>query len=129
MSYLLFAAVKPEVEGEYVCETCNVLLEAIDAEAAYKAAELWAKDNETENIRFVGIEGLNYIQDDRPGHGDEVAGSFFDERNIWLRVPEFIPDKNKLSAIRFEGSDANRPIEELMDSQMKKRLKRVLDSE
>ena len=80
-------------------------------------------------MRFVGVEELSYIQDDRPGHGDEIVGSFFDEQNIWLRVSEFIPDKNKLNAIRFEGSNLNKSIEELVDSQMKKRLKRVFDAE
>lgn len=129
MSYLLFAAIYPESEGEYVCETCNVLLEATNAEKAYKAAELWAKNRESENMRFVGVEELSYIQDDRPGHGDEIAGSFFDEQDIWSRVSEFIPDKNKLNAIRFEGSDANTPIEELIDNQMKNRLKRAFDYE
>ena len=107
MSYLLFAAIQPESGGEYVCETCNVLLEATNAEEAFKAAELWAKDNETENMRFVGIEELSYVQSDRPGHGDEIAGSFFDELDIWLRVSEFIPNKNKLNAIKFEGSESN----------------------
>ena len=38
MSYLLFAATQPESGGEYVCETCNVLLEATNAEEAFKAA-------------------------------------------------------------------------------------------
>lgn len=129
MSYLLFAATKPEPEGEYVCETCNVLLEATTAEQAYKAAELWAKDHEHENMRFVGVEELIYIQDDRPGHGDEIAGSLFDEENIWSRVLEFIPKKDKLNAIKFESSDANKPIGELIDDQMEKRLKRIFDSE
>ena len=129
MSYLLFAAIEPESEGEYVCETCNVLLDAENAEEAYKAAELWAKNRESENMRFVGVEELSYIQDDRPGHGDEIAGSFFDEKDIWSKVSELIPDKDELNAIRFEGFDADKPIGELMDSQMKKRLKRVFDSE
>lgn len=128
ISYLLFAATKPETTGEYICETCNVLLEAETANQAYKAAELWAKDHESESMKFVGIEELNYIQDDRPGHGDEIAGSLCDEQNIWSRVSEFIPTKEKLNAIRLEGSDGNKPIEELMDDQMKKRVKRIFDS-
>ena len=128
VSYLLFAAIKPETTGEYVCETCNVLLEAKTAEEAYKAAELWAKDHESENMTFIGIEELSYIQDDRPRHGDEIAGSFFDEQNIWSRVSKFIPKKDKLNAIRFEGSDANKTIGDLLDDQMTKRLKRVFDS-
>ena len=127
-SYLLFAATKSEPTGEYVCETCNVLLEAKTAEEAYKAAELWAKDHESESMKFVGIEELNYIQDDRPGHGDEVAGSFFDEQNIWSRISEFIPKKDKLNAIKFEGSNVNKPIRALIDDQTEKRLKRVFDS-
>jgi len=129
LSYLLFAAVQSESEREYVCETCNVLLEALNAEEAYQAAKLWAKEHETESMRFVGVEELNYVQDDRPGHGDEIAGSFFDEQDIWSKVSEIIPDKDKLKAIRLEGPDANKPIGDLMNSQMKKRLKRVLDSE
>ncbi|MEO0836382.1 MAG: hypothetical protein AAFY16_10435 [Cyanobacteria bacterium J06642_3] len=131
MSYLLFAATKPELEGEYVCETCNVLLEAKTAQEAYTAAKLWAKEKDCNNksMRFVGVEELIYIQDDRPGHGDEIAGSYFDEQNIWSRVSEFIPEKDKLNAVRFEGLDGNKSIGEIIDDQIEKRLKRVLDSE
>ena len=43
MSYLLFAAIQPEPDGEYVCETYNVLLEATNAAEAYEAAKKWAK--------------------------------------------------------------------------------------
>ena len=112
-----------------MCETCNVLLEAKNAEEAYQAAELWAKEHETKNMQFVGVEELNYVQDDRPGHGDEIAGSYFDEQDIWSKVAEIIPDKDKLKAIRLEGSDADKTVEELIDSQMKKRLKRAFNAE
>ena len=129
MSHLLFAAIKPEENGEYVCETCNVLLEASNAEEAYRAAELWSKEHESESMKFVGVEWLSSIQEERPGHGDEIAGSYYDEQDIWSRVSEFIPEKETISAFRWEGSDADTPIGELMDDDMKKRLKRVLDSE
>lgn len=125
ISYLLFASIQPESDGEYVCETCNVLLEAKNLKEAYQAAELWAKEHETKNMRFIGVEELNYVQDDRPGHGDEIAGSYFDEQDIWSKVVEMIPDKDKLQANRLEASDADKPVEELIDSQMKKRLKRA----
>ena len=44
MSYLLFAAIEPEENGEYVCETCNVLLEASNAEGAYSAENYGQKN-------------------------------------------------------------------------------------
>ena len=128
LNYLLFAATEPESKGEYVCETCNILLEAATAEDTYQAAELWGKEYESENLRFIGVEELNYIQEDQPGHGDEIAGSFFDEQDIWSRISKFVPPKNKLNAIRIEGSNANKPIGELIDDQMEKRLKRVFKS-
>ena len=129
MSYLLFAAIEPEENGEYVCETCNVLLEALNAEEAYRLAELWSKEHESESMKFVGVEWLSSIQEERPGHGDEVAGQYFDQENIWSRVSEFIPEKETMSAFKWEGSNADTPLEELMDDDMKKRLKRVFDSE
>ena len=43
--------------------------------------------------------------------------------------PNFIPAKKEISVIRTEGVDSDTPYEELMDDDMKKRLKRVFDSE
>ncbi len=64
MSYLLFAAREPGSDGTYICETCNVLLAAQDAEEAYQAAQKWARDYENSSMKFFGIEELNYSATD-----------------------------------------------------------------
>ena len=129
LGYLLFATIESDSEEEYVCETCNVLFEAVTAEEALQAAELWAKGYETETKKFVGIEEIRYIQDDRPKHGDEIAGSIFNEKDIWSRVLDFIPKKTELAAIRWEGEEANIPIENQLSEKEVNNLKKILDNE
>lgn len=121
----MFAETDTEDGINFSCETCNILLNAPNGEDALKAAQEWAMEYEAENAyRFVGVEELQWLSDERPGHGDELAGMSYQEADVWNRREELIPEKSNLSAIRLEYSDRDIPIRELLPDNKIKQLQK-----
>ncbi len=100
---LLFAT-EPKGDSPAVkCESCNVLFEAETALQAAAKAELWAERHIADSdFKFVGLENMTLLFADKPGDGTEIGGMFFEDRDVWERRSELIPDKSDIPVIRFE---------------------------
>jgi hypothetical protein len=127
--YLLFAK-PPKPENSTVkCESCQVLIKASDGHEAYKKSLDWAQKYVRESdFKFAGVEHLKNLYEEEITDGMEIGGSFFNEENFWERLDEFIPEKEKLSAILWE-TNAEVPLEELMTEEQKQNLMQVFEKE
>jgi hypothetical protein len=122
--HLLFAQDADPGSRNSICETCQVLFEAAEAEAAYAKGQQWAAEHARDSrFRLVGIEHIKSL-DEEPGDGCEVGGSFFEKEDVWQRVSELIPSKDELSIIKWERNP-NTPIGELMTDPQKEALKEL----
>ena len=129
VAYLLFAQEAKLDEQRVKCESCDILFEAQSALEVYDKAVIWAKDHEIDNLfKFVGVEHIREIGDERPTDGTEIGGSFFDNKNVWERQQELIPKKHELKAVILE-QNIDTPLGELMSDGEKKHLKEVFGEE
>ena len=99
---------EPEKMGRkcYSCESCNVLIEATSALHAYEKSTAWAMNAASKHLygyALFGIQGLWQIGD-VIGDGVDISGRFYEKNEAWKRKDELIPNRDSLSAIRFEGS-------------------------
>lgn len=119
----------PAAEGEAgVYESCAVLLEAPTALDVVERARAWAVDHVAGSAaEFLGIAALWSLDDERPGDGTEIAGSFFDGAKDEVR--RRIPHPSELSAVRLEGIDSRRPLRELLSPADVRRFERMHDDE
>jgi hypothetical protein len=116
---LLFAQLPKEGKQHVKCETCNVLFESSTAAEVYDKALKWAASHvENSLFYFVGIEHIARIDESQPGDGTEIGGEFFNDKNVWERQEELIPEKNKLQAIILE-QNSDVPIGDLMTEEQK----------
>ena len=127
LAELLFAEPRRPACGEYLCERSNVVLLAEDALAAHARAQVLGQSRAAEpgvTMSFVGVTHLTTI-----GHelrdGTEVVGEFVRERDVWDRVPEFVPEPLELKAIAWEANQ-DRPLNGLLTEEQISAIKRVL---
>lgn len=123
VAYLLFAQ-EIKIDGDrFKCESCDVLFEASSAVEVYNKALVWAEEHATDNLfKFLGVEHIHEIGDERPMDGTEIGGRFFDEENVWERRNEIIPQKHELRAVVLE-MNKDTPVGELMTDKQKQDLK------
>jgi hypothetical protein len=123
IAFLLFAQ-QPEKEQKQIkCESCNVLFEAESALEVYGKAVAWAEDYATNNLfKFVGVEHILTVGNERPTDGTELSGMFFDDDNVWERRDKLIPKKEEIPPIIWEENQ-DTPIGEMMTEKQKHDLK------
>jgi hypothetical protein len=127
VAHLLFAQ-KPKKDRHRVkCETCQVLLRASSAIECYDRAVVWAKAHEDEGcFRFVGVQHINSLDEERPDDGTEVAGHFFDAYDVWQKVKKLIPNKRDIPAVMWE-SHRDAPIRELITPKQNRDLRDIFE--
>ena len=117
VAYIRFVR-KPESDATSIrSESCDVLLQAVNAEAAYEKAVAWSRDYESDHLlglSFFGIEAITTIGEDRPDDGTELAGSFRNEDlNIWERQAVLVPTKQAVLAKVWE-TNQDTPVNQLL---------------
>jgi hypothetical protein len=126
---LLFATPPREGEATVQCETCNVLIEGETHREAYDKALLWAAEHVRElAVRFVGVEGLSELDEERPGDGTEVGGMYYEDENVWERVDELIPPRERLAAFFSESEAYDRSLIESLGPEKAEALRRIVGS-
>jgi hypothetical protein len=108
---------QPRKQGRrrYLCETCNVLLNAPNAGDAFRKAVDWGLQNESESmygLKFLGITVLEEIGDEI-GDGVEISGRVFQKLDVWNRRARIVPQPEELQAIRI-AQNMNTPLGELL---------------
>ena len=105
LASVLFAQ-PPRPTGQAVlCETSQFLVEADNAAMAYEKARAWGERRRAQVSGFdvVGVQQLKPLQrDEPPGDGDEIDGRVYESEDVWSRVAELIPPKEKLAALFLE---------------------------
>src|SRR5262245_23046969 len=102
LAEILFAEPPQPDRAEYQCESCDVMLEAVDALQAHQKAVAWGVCHAAEPpaaMRLLGVSHLTTIGEEL-GDGTEIAGRFFQARSVWDRLDELIPPPTQLGAIR-----------------------------
>lgn len=127
---LLFAQPKQEGKAAVTCEASQVLLEAPTAREAYAKAIRWAEQHENGegglfNFRFVGVEHLHSLEEERPGDGSEIGGGFYESPDVWERRDELIPQQSDIPVIRYEANPDS-PIGELLTEEQQERIRKVM---
>lgn len=121
---LLFENVPAAEPAPAIHETCFVLLEARSALDAVESARAWAAEHRAGSAAmFLGIRALWALGEERPGHGTEIGGHFFDGAKDPADLE--IPHPTELSAVRFEGLDRRRPLGELLSPEAIRRFERL----
>lgn len=120
---------QPKVRGKrrYLCESCNILLTASDAEEAYRKAVTWGVRYEADSIfslKYLGIERLWEIGESIED-GVEIAGRFFHKFDVWNKRKGLIPSPDELEAIR-NTRNMNTPLGQLMTPHQIKMLREGL---
>lgn len=127
--FLLFAQKPKKGKRVVKCESCQVLIEAPSALAAYDKGVAWAKSHiQGSKFHFLGIEHIHSLDDEKPEDGTEIGGIFFDKKDVWERKDELIPEKSKISAIMWE-QNMDVPIGELMTEEQKQTIKEVFEED
>jgi hypothetical protein len=124
LAEIVFAQPQSENRCMYLCESCNVLLQATSAEESYRKALDWGHNyiaDSSEKMTLLGIANLTQIGD-AIGDGVEVCGCYFKKLDIWNRKDELIPSKEQLKAIRWKA-ESSTPIQEMIDPYQLKILK------
>ncbi|MBL8626179.1 MAG: hypothetical protein JNK64_32995 [Myxococcales bacterium] len=120
---LVFAA--PSDEPTVIGETCQVLFEAADADAALVKAQAWASEHAAwAQSEFLGVTRLDGVAGGRPDDGSELVRWSFevtrDELATWVVHP------TALIGVRLEGVDGHRPIGALMTDAQRALLVRAI---
>ena len=107
MWYLASAlfAQPPRPTATVLCETSQFLVEADTASAAYDKAWAWGERRRSQisGFDFVGIQQLKpLLRDGPPQDGDEIDGRVYESEDVWSRVGELIPQRDKLAAVFLE---------------------------
>lgn len=127
--WLMFAQKPKEGKRGVKCESCQVLIEAPSALAAYDKGIVWAQSHvEDSSFHFLGVEHIHSLDGEQPGDGTEIGGSFFDEEDVWERRDELIPEKSKIPSIVWE-QNMDVPIGELMTEEQKQEIKEIFEEE
>ena len=88
-----------------LCETSQFLVEADNAAMAYEKARAWGERRRAQVTGFDGV-GAQHLKPLRgygpPGDGDETDGRVYESDDVWSRVSELIPSKEKLAAVFLE---------------------------
>lgn len=127
LAEILFDQPKQSDRRMYVCESCNVLLQAISADEAYDKAQAWAQDYiGSGTIEPLGISDLTSIGEEI-GDGVEICGHYFQKLDVWDRKDTLIPAPDQLGAMQWE-EDQDTPIEEMLDSHQLEMLRKRLES-
>jgi hypothetical protein len=122
---LLFAQQPEEGQFKVMCESCNVLFEAPSAVEACRKAMSWAKEHsEDAGFALVGIQHVQGLEEERPGDGSEIGGSFHEEIDPWGRKAELIPNLREIPIFRWEGNP-DRPIKDLMTDEQVEFFKKI----
>jgi hypothetical protein len=88
-----------------LCETSQFLVEADNAAMAYEKAQAWGERRRAQVSSFdlVGVQQLKPLQGyGPPGDGDEIDGRVYESEDVWSRVSELIPPKERLAAVFLE---------------------------
>ena len=126
VAHLLFAQKPEDGRRRVMCETCKVLFRTVSARKCYQRASGWARLHGKEGqFRFVGVQHITPLDDERPGDGSEIGGSFYDAMDVWQKVRSLIPQKQDIPIIRLEGH-RHTPIGKLMTAKQKRDLRAVL---
>lgn len=119
VAHLMFAQKPAKGRRRVLCESCQVLFRAPSALKCYNRALAWAKTHEQEGaFRFVGVEHIKSLDDERPDDGAELGGRFYNAYDVWLRKKAFIPKKEDIPAVRWE-TQRNAPLGEMMTPKQK----------
>ena len=124
--YLLFAQQTNNDDDNVLCESCDVLFRARLASEAYDKADKWGKNRYSldSNFKFLGIEHVHEINNEKLVSGTEIGGKFFKIENVWERINEIIPEKSEMGAIIWEENQ-NTPIGEFISEEQKLILRKV----
>lgn len=125
--YLLFAQKPKKGKRAVKCKSCQVLIEAPSALVAYDKGIVWAQSHvEDSNFHLLGIEHIHSLDDEQPGDGTEIGGSFFNKKDVWKRKDKLIPEKSKIRAIVWE-QNMDVPISELMTEKQKQNIREIFE--
>jgi hypothetical protein len=99
----------------YLCETCNVLLQAADAAAAYRKAIEWGSRYETDSLYGLKLLGITVLHEigEEIGDGVDISGRFFQKLDVWDRRERIVPPPEELQAIRI-AQNMDTPLGELL---------------
>jgi hypothetical protein len=105
LATVLFAQPPRPTAHPVLCETSQVLVEADSAGAAYDKAWAWGqrRREQVSGFDLVGIQQLKrMLRDGPPQDGDEIDGRVYEADEVWSRVDELIPPREKLAAVFLE---------------------------
>jgi hypothetical protein len=105
LASVLFAQPPRPAGLAVMCETSQFLVEADNAAMAYEKARAWAERRRAQvtGFDFVGIQQLKPLQGyGPPGDGDEIDGRVYESDDVWSRISELIPAKERLAAVFLE---------------------------
>ena len=105
LASVLFAQPPRPTGHAVMCETSQFLVEAENAAAAYEKARTWGEHRRAQISGFdlVGVQQLKPLQGDGPpGDGDEIDGRVYESDDVWSRISELIPPREKLAAVFLE---------------------------
>jgi hypothetical protein len=115
VAVVMMAQPKARGRRRYLCETCNVLLSARGAAAAYRKAIAWGTRYESESIYGLKLLGITVLHEigEEIGDGVDISGRFFQKMDVWSRRREIVPPPEQLQAIRI-AQNRNTPLGELL---------------
>jgi hypothetical protein len=126
VAHLLFAQKPEKGRRRVMCESCRVLFQASSALECYDSALKWGKLHKQESrFHFVGIQKMHGLDEERPDHGSEIGGGFFNAYDVWKKRKTLIPKKHDIPVVVWE-THSNTPIGELMTAKQKRDLPRIL---
>jgi hypothetical protein len=112
-----------------LCETSQFLVEAENADTAYEKAYAWGEHRRAQVDAFdlVGIQQLKPLQGDGPPRdGDEIDGRVYESEDVWSRVGELIPQRDKLAAVFLE-QNPGAPLGEVLSQDERSLVLRILE--
>ena len=105
LASVLFAQPPRPSTTAVLCETSQFLVEADSAAAAYEKAWAWGERRRAQisGFDFVGVQQLKpLLRDGPPQDGDEIDGRVYESEDVWSRIGELIPQREKLAAVFLE---------------------------
>lgn len=126
LAEVLLAQPRSAARRMYFCESCNVVIQAETAIAAYRKSAAWGRTHQRNScgLKFLGIAHLTTIGEEL-ADGVEICGRFFEKRDIWARKGQLIPAPAELKAVQWERR-RNVPIRKLLKGAPLRQFKRAV---
>jgi hypothetical protein len=115
VAVVMMAQPKQRGRRRYLCETCNVLLSAVDAVEAYRKAIVWGVRYESDSLYGLKLLGITVLHEigDEIGDGVDISGRVFQKLDVWDRRARLVPPPEELQAIRI-ARNMDTPLGELL---------------